>query len=33
LWGFAGVTLAKCFIARLAKQRVVQPQTAYTNGT
>jgi hypothetical protein len=33
LWGFAAVTLAKCFIARLARQSVVQPQTAYTNET
>jgi hypothetical protein len=30
LWGFAAVTLAKCSIARLTKQPVMQAQTAYT---
>jgi hypothetical protein len=33
LWGFAAVTLAKCFFARLAKQPVMQTQTAYTKET
>jgi hypothetical protein len=33
VWGFAAVTLAKCFLARLARQPVVQPQTAHTNET